>query len=528
MNDQVALANQMALIAALADRLSKQSPRFAMFETHISCILVTSDYAYKFKKAVRFDFLDFSTLEARHFFCREEVRLNSRLAPDIYLDAVAVTTQDGVPVIGGEGAPLEYAVRMRAFEQEALWDYRLQNNLLGRDEIDALAVLLARFHQEAAIAPASSPFAIQAALDAVSHETLHQIATSALDAQDRALVEQLLAWDARQRAELASIFLERKAQGMIRECHGDLHSGNILTHDGQVEAFDCIEFNDSLRWIDVMNDVAFVCMDLRFRRQPELAARFLNAYLERTGDYGGLGVMRYYEVHRALIRSKVALLRAAQDDVTGTELERCRQQGKAYLAFAAQRLRSSPPALMIMHGFSGCGKSTVARQLVEAFDAIQLRSDVERKRMRGLAATMRGAASLYGADVTRETYDVLARLAEQVIRSGYRVIVDATFLQREQRVRFRRLAEELKVLFLILDIRASEAGMRARITDRMRQDRDASDAGLAVLESQLTSHEPLLPEECRQMIVVDTETGQLDTACDRIGMALAMQETASR
>ncbi len=526
MNNHVALANQMALIGALADRLSKQSPRFAMFETHISCILVTNDVAYKFKKAVRFDFLDFSTLEARQFFCREEVRLNRRLAPDVYLDVAPVTIQHGLPTIGGAGAPVEYAVRMRAFEQEALWDYRLRSNLLGRDEIDALAGLLARFHRDAAVAPVASPWASQGALDAVSHETLHQIAASALDAQDRTHVEQLLAWDARQRADLAPVFLERKALGMIRECHGDLHSGNIITRDGQVEAFDCIEFNDSLRWIDVMNDVAFVCMDLRFRRRPELAARFLNGYLEHSGDYDGLAVMRYYEVHRALIRCKVALLRAAQDDVTGDELARCRQQGKAYLAFAAQHVGSPRPALMIMHGFSGCGKSTVARQLVEAFDAIQLRSDVERKRMRGLAATARGPAGLYAAAVTRDTYAALARLARQVMRSGYRVIVDATFLRHEQRVHFRQLAEELDVPFLILDVLASEGTMRARIVERMRLNKDASDAGLAVLESQLAGHEPLLQEEYQHVIEVDSGAGTTGATLEKIGAALVGQYSA--
>ncbi|WP_292933467.1 bifunctional aminoglycoside phosphotransferase/ATP-binding protein [Noviherbaspirillum sp.] len=516
MTDHVALANQSALISALAASLSKQSTRFASFETHISHVLVADDDAYKFKKAVRFDFLDFSTLDARRFYCEEELRLNKRLAPDIYLEVVAVTLEHGKPAFGGAGTPVEYAVRMRAFEQEALWDERLRKGRLTGEEVDALAELLAHFHQAAAIAPVSSPWAGKEALDAVADETLNQIAASVQDELDKEKAARLLRWEAQQRIRLSDAFAERKSRGMIRECHGDLHSGNILTRDGRVEAFDCIEFSDRLRWIDVMNDMVFVCMDLRFRQDPELAARFLNRYLEATGDYHGLAVMRYYEVHRALIRCKVALLRAAQEDVDKEELRARRQQGRDYLAFACARIAPVRPAIMITHGFSGCGKSTVARQLVEACDAIQLRSDVERKRMRGLAPSTRGEAGLYERSVTQQTYEQLAALARQVASSGARVIVDATFLKREQRMRFQRLAEELEIPFLILDIRAPESVMKSRIAEREQRNMDASDAGLAVLEAQLASHEPLTADELTQTIVIDSERALDRSTVDEI------------
>ncbi len=520
MNGHAALERQKTLISALASRLAEQAPEFAMFETHISCILVAGEYAYKFKKAVRFDFLDFSTLELRHFYCQEELRLNARLAPDLYLNVVPITLRDGQPLIDGPGTPVEYAVKMRAFAQEALWSYRLQTGLLTGEEVDLLADKLAHFHHDAAVAPVASPWCTAEALQTIADETLNLIVVSVQDAQDKALAEQLQQWETLQRATLAGIFAERKSLGMIRECHGDLHGGNILTTDGQVEAFDCIEFNDSLRWIDVINDIAFVCMDLRFRRHPHLAARFLNRYLEASGDYGGLFVLRYYEVHRALIRCKIALLRAAQPGVDAAEVLACRQQARDYLALAIERIVPARPAIMITHGFSGCGKSTLARQVVEAFGVIQLRSDVERKRMHGMSATTRGATGLYQPDVTQHTYEHLVDLARQVVQSGVPVLVDATFLQSGQRRCFQDLAAELNVPFLILDIQAYEATMKARIAARERRANDASDAGLAVLAQQIASHEILSAEEMRQTIAVNAELTVDPIAMAKIGRLL--------
>ncbi len=509
MMDQ-AVADQKMLVKAFATTLPGQPAQF--FETHISLVVVAGGYAYKFKKPVQFDFVDFSTLDVRRFYCDEELRLNVRLAPDIYLDVVALTGAPDRPAIGGAGPVLEYAVRMRAFEQSALWSHRLQRRLLTPEEADRLAERIARFHDGAAVASADAPWCIPAALHAIADETIGQITLLVDEEADRERIAVLDAWEREQRARLAERFLVRKATGSIRECHGDLHGGNILTIGETVEAFDCIEFNDSLRWIDVMNDIAFVCMDLRFAQRPDLAARFLNRYLESTGDYAGLAVLHYYEVHRALIRCKVTLLRAVQ--ANGAEAASIRRQGLAYLAFAQQRIRRRKPAILITHGFSGCGKSTLARKLVETLDAVQLRSDVERKRMHGIPATERASreSGLYASSATQDTYLRLRTLAETVVRAGWPAIIDATFLKAEPRAQFRQLARELGVPFLILDMRAGEATLKARIMQRERTEHDASDAGLEVLALQLASHDPLSEQEMPEVLAVDAEAGRYEDA----------------
>lgn len=514
-----ALAAQKIFVEALALELGKKAARPSLYETHISWVLVTPDYAYKIKKAIQFDFIDYSTLERRQFYCNEELRLNRRLAPELYLGIVPITGTAERPAMEGVGPPIEYAVKMRSFAQEALWSYRLEHNLLTESEIDELAGGLAVFHQRAA--PSfMSDFGTPAALEAVARENIDSVAKlldgAAENMRNSPGIEELREWDRLQRGRLHACFAIRKQAGFVRECHGDLHGANILTLDGKVQVFDCIEFNENLRWIDVMNDVAFACMDLSFLRRTDLANRLRNRYLEESGDYGGLAVLRYYEIHRALVRSKVALLHARQPPEENTEAQESaekfqdalgkRSLGRRYFDFAVRRSKPSATALMITHGFSGCGKTTWARKIVELVGAIQLRSDVERKRMHGLAPTTHVAAGpaekLYDASATRATYVRLRDLAECAIAAGWPAIVDASFLQFEYRSMFRRLAEEMQVSFFIFDLRADTETLRSRISMRQSQGKDASDAGLEILSYQLSRHDSLTPDELRIAISV--------------------------
>lgn len=505
MNGQDALRKQTILVNALRLALEKTSDQVRLFETHISWVLVTERFAYKFKKAVRFVFLDYSTLEHRRFYCEEELRLNRRLAPNIYLDVIGITGDAEHPAIGGEGMPIEYAIKMHAFEQQSLWTYRMENKLLSASEIDALARKIAQFHQAAAIAAEDSAWGTPETVREVADDNFRKIAESAKEGEEKRWLNDLQSWQDVQQQNLSNILHRRKAQGWVRECHGDLHSRNILTIGDQVEVFDCIEFNESLRWTDVMNDVAFICMDLQFHGRRDWAARLLNQYLERTGDYEGLAVFDYYQVHRALVRCKVDLLRAQQLRAENKDVTDLEQQGEKYLVLAWEAMQPATPALMITHGFSGCGKSTFARHIVEALGAVQLRSDVERKRLRGVPITRRDDAMLYDPVTTAATYSRLAALSRHVIESGRPAIVDAAFLKREQRSLFARLAAELGIPFFIFDIHACEATMRSRIASRKQLDQDPSDAGLEVLAHQLEGHEPLTDEEIRHVISVDFE-----------------------
>jgi uncharacterized protein len=509
------LSEQWALMQRLVNLLEKENASVTVFETHISWVLVAGEFAYKFKKAVHFDFLDFSTLAARRFYCDEELRLNRRLAPDLYLGVASVTGNPENPAIDGAGAPIEYAVRMRAFPQHALWSHRLDTHSITVDEVDALAALIARFHQTTSSAAPDSAWGEPALLQATADETLTTIAALLSGQKEQMKVREITAWQAAQQQKLHGTFARRKTDGMIRECHGDLHSANILTIDGQVQVFDCIEFNDSLRWIDVMNDIAFVCMDLAFRQRPALAARFLNRYLQHSGDYDGLAVLRYYEVQRALVRCKVTLLRAQQlqhDGQHGGQDDGAQHKhALGYLALAMTRSKPAPTAIMITHGFSGSGKSTFASCAAELLGAIQLRSDVERKRLHGLAATQRAFAApdagLYDARATHITYEHLLNTARRIIESGFSVIVDAAFLRGAQRAPFAALANQLGVPFFVFDIRASESAMKLRIASRARSNQDASDAGLDILAHQLNEHDALSATEMQHAVVVDTAAG---------------------
>ncbi len=514
MNESAALENQRRLVAALRHALEKASGQPAqLIETHISWVLVCADTAYKFKKALRFDFLDFSTLAARRFYCREELRLNRRLAPAIYLDVVAISGTPDQPSIEGGGEAIEYAVKMRAFEQQALWSHRLDNRLLAPEEIDALAQKVARFHLAIPSAPEESAWSTPAGLHSIAEDNLVSLKRLAKADETQQQLAELSAWQTQQEDTLRETFVLRKQTGYVRECHGDLHSNNILTWRGRVEVFDCIEFNESLRWIDVMNDLAFTLMDLEYRERPDLSARLLNRYLQESGDYEGLAVLRYYRAQRALVRAKVADLRAEQLEAlaAGTAASEARR----YLALAARETRPAQSALMITHGYSGSGKSVFSRALLELLGAVQIRSDLERKRMHGLSAHVDAGAApghgIYEPLATEATYRRLAALTRSIVASGLPVIVDAAFLKKTQRDAFAELARELEVPFLIFDLRADEAVLRARITARREQGGgDPSDASLEVLAHQLATSEPLSAQELEYCLTTDggTESGQ--------------------
>jgi uncharacterized protein len=510
MKNQHSLNKQVRLIHELVEGLENECGPVQIFETHISWVLVMEEIAYKFKKALQFDFVDFSTLEKRHFYCQEELRLNRRLAPDLYLGIVTVTGSAKHPLIDGSGTPIEFGVKMRAFPQQALWNQRLATGTLSAMEIDSFAKKIAWFHQETARISADSEWGMPNLIQKTADDNLSEIASLLKEEPEKLQqVREIKLWQDEQHRNLSFQFEIRKRGGMIKECHGDLHSGNILTANDQVAVFDCIEFNPYLRWIDVINDIAFISMDLEFHGKRHLGARLLNGYLEITGDYEGVSLLRYYQIQRALVRCKVSLLRVRQLDADAPMTALLGGQAREYLAYSLQSIRPAPAVLMITHGYSGSGKSMFSRCLVELVGAIQIRSDVERKRLHGLSAASKAAApfeaGLYQPEATEKTYDRLRQLAGQVIGSGLPVIVDAAFLKKEQRQLFEKLAHDLGVPFFIFDLRAKEATLQQRIVSRTKLGLDPSDAGLEVLAHQIAEHDPLSEDEITKAIVVDCE-----------------------
>jgi aminoglycoside phosphotransferase family enzyme/predicted kinase len=501
------------LINALRDPSCYQHSvqQVEVIETHISWVLLTGEYAYKIKKPVALGFLDFTSLDARRLYCNEELRLNRRTAPRLYLDVVPITGSQSRPAVGGAGNALEYAVRMRQFPREALLDRMARGATLESFHLDQLAQRLAAFHSQVGRADNGTAYGSSQCVLDNAIRNFSEIETLAPIADDHELLHSLRDWTRSQHASLSTVFDSRKLGGFVRECHGDLHLGNIALIDGMPTPFDCIEFNSDFRWIDVMNEIAFLVMDLLDHRLPRLAFRFLSAYLENTGDYDGVRVLRFYLVYRALVRAKVACIRALQPGVCNDDKRNAGEIFRDYLQLA-QRLAAWPtPALIIMHGVSGSGKTTISQALLETLGAIRVRSDVERKRMHGFEPAVRTGSGIgsgiYAAGATEKTYDRLALYARELLIAGYPVVVDATFLGRSHRDAFRRIAAENGVPFAIASCVAPERTLRERVVIRDGKGKDASEAGIAVLERQLATQDPLTKDESELAIVFDRENG---------------------
>lgn len=481
---------------------------FQVVETHISWVLLTGPYAYKIKKPVDLGFLDFSSLARRQHFCEEEIRLNSRLAPAIYLEVVPIYGTASQPSLRPTGEVIEYAVKMRQFPQPAQLDRVLQRGELNTGHIEQLAETVARFHQDIAVADSDSPFGTPDRIMAPCLENFDQIEARIGDPDDRQRLEALRLWTQRQSERLQDTMVARKAGGFIRECHGDLHLRNIALLDDTPQVFDCIEFNDDFRWIDVMSEIAFTMMDLEDRRRRDFAWAFLNHYLELTGDYAGLALLRYFLVYRAMVRAKVDCIRASQQGLGDHEKQDNLAEYRSYITLAEAYTHERQPVLFINHGLSGSGKTYFSQAILEHLPAVRIRSDIERKRLFGLEASARTASGIeggiYSRDASVRTYERLRELAGTIIGAGYPVLVDATFLKRARRQLFAAQAELLGVRFVILEFTAPEAVLRQRIVERAARNHDASEADLAVLEHQLQSAEALTPDERRHTITIDT------------------------
>jgi len=471
--------------------LPEPAERIERLETHLSTVLLAGDHAYKIKKPLDLGFVDYSTLARRRYFCTEEVRLNQRLAPSLYLRTVPITGSIDRPVFDGEGEPIEYAVMMRRFPQQARLDSLLVANQLPVAAMDALGETLAALHDAAPRAPADSPHGRPERIGAPMLDNFEVLQALAPD-DWRELVQNARDWTCRGLDKLAPVMELRAQQGYIRECHGDLHLGNTLQWQGEFVLFDAIEFDPGLRWIDLMSDLAFVLMDLEARGALQHAHRLKNAYLEASSDYQGLALLRLYLVYRAMVRAKIAILRAQQVE-EGAERQAALAECRRYLELAVRHCREPTPALAITSGCSGSGKSTAALQLVNHLGYLRIRSDVERKRLLGLSPRQRADAEVgqgaYSSEMSDQTYRRLLQLSEIVLAAGERVVIDATFLRKARRQPFKALAASMELPLTIIHTTAAESVLRARVSARALAADDPSDATLAVLGQQLRQAE---------------------------------------
>ena len=489
-----------ALSRALADRQTYcRSPEHApgsltepieICETHISWVALVGGCAYKVKKPVRFEFLDYSTLERRHAACEVELRLNRRWAPDLYLGlSRLVQTDDGL-YFDVPGTPIEYAVRMRRFSRADELDALLARGAVTGGEIATLAGFIARVQAQ----PAGSPPAIDDPGDPIRR------VMNALDGiqvlRPAEQVQALSDWVAREWQRIQELLQRRRNAGRVIECHGDLHCGNIVRIAGHLVPFDGIDFDPALRWIDAASDIAFLLMDLQAHSREDLAAACLTTWLESSLDYEAVHVLPFFLAYRALVRAHISLLQFAQLNGQGRPARE--QRATRYLRLAMTYPARRVGFLVLMHGYSGSGKSVVAAGLVGTLPAVRVRADVIRQS--ALAAVP--VAQRYAPASVAHTYDVMARVARSLLITGFNVIVDATFLESARRQQFAALSRETGAALAIVSCTAPLEVLMARVGQRRD---DPSEATPEVLAQQVADSVPLAEPEGHVTIVVRTD-----------------------
>lgn len=488
-----------------------------LLETHISWVILTGPFDYKIKKPVVFDFVDYQTLDRRKAFCEREVELNQRFAKDLYVGVVPIFYSNGEFKIGNElfrsdaevekndspirgrnctGNAVEYAVKMRQFPQQEIAATRLLDEKLTSAAVEQLGCRIAEFHDTIECAPPTSPRgkAERILADATGNFTM--LSEPFRYDQRHELLGKLEQWTLDQFEKLRPDFSRRITDGKVRRCHGDLHLKNIVQWDGRLMPFDGIEFNEDFQWIDVLSEIAFPVMDFVARGRTDLAWRMLNAYLEPTGDYAGLPVLRFYLVYRAMVRAKVTWLNPknktgpprSQNAGSSTSDDQLPGQWDKYLVAANYFAFEVKPTLSITHGFSGSGKSTIAMQVIDQEGGVRIRTDVERRRL----AYKFKIQDKYSPGMNDRVYACLLELAGKTINSGIPVVIDGTFLKRNRRESFERLAAELNVPYSIIDCDATFDELCRRIRNRVC---DPSEATIEVLKMQMESHDLLTPKE---------------------------------
>ncbi|MDQ6988162.1 MAG: AAA family ATPase [Mariprofundaceae bacterium] len=492
-----------ALVKAMqqADFYPHAVDHINMLQTHAAWIFLTGDFAYKLKKPVNFGFLDFSNLAKRQYFCNEELRLNRRLAADLYLEVLPISEDsDGRFRLESQENIRDYCLKMIQFSQSDLLGERLQKDRFNPAWMDALAASIASFHAQSGASAAACRYGQKDILQQHIDASLEVAARYAGHIIDESTLQTLRQRSKEQIEQHTALFAERIAAGRIRDCHGDLHLGNIALFDGQPLIFDCIEFNAEYRIIDTLNDAAFLIMDCQARDHSELAFRFLSRYLEHSGDYAGMPLLPLFLAYRAGVRGKVACLLAEDSGIEEDKRINKLDEAAHYFTLAGESLKNKTPRLFVIGGLSGSGKSHLALKGCGIEGAIIIRSDATRKRI----AKKYPDAPLYGEKMTERTYQSMFKAAKLLLEAGFPVMLDATFLHREFRMQARQIAARENVKYSLLWLDVPEETLRRNITRRCASGTDVSDADLNILEHQLAAYQRPQEDGVRYLLNADS------------------------
>jgi uncharacterized protein len=479
-----------------------------LVQTHASYVFLTGKYAYKIKKSVDYGFLDYSTLAKRKYFLETELRLNQQIAPELYLQVMAISKQDNRLVLGGVENIIEYTLKMRQFPQENLFSNLLEVGKLSGDRFRELGKVVAQFHNQAETNEYISSFGTVEKIQPAFEENYRQSQKYIGVVQTKEQFAATKAYSDDFFAERENLLLARVKQQKIRECHGDLHLNNICLWQDQIQLFDRIEFNESFRFVDTMYDVSFTVMDLEARNKPEFANIFLNSYLENTGDWEGLLVLPLYLSRQAYVRAKVNSFLLDDPQISESERKSAQQLARNYYRQAYQFTQTKSGKtgkLILMSGLSGSGKSTVASTIARKIGAIQIRSDAVRKHLAEIPLDQPGTDAIYTASMSQKTYDRLLELGVVLAQAGYVVILDAKYDRQALRQPMIAQAQEQNIPLQILHCTAPMTVLRDRLNQRQG---DISDAGVALINSQRLQAESFTPEE--QAYVTNIDTTQAD------------------
>ena len=475
-------------------------------QTHASTVLLTGDFAYKLKKPVNFGFLDYSTVTKRQHFCTEEVRLNQRGAKELYLAVLPISKQGDRYQFGNEGEIVDYAVKMVQFPQSALLSSMFDSGQITINDLEEMGRVVALFHAQAQTSDYISSFGTVAKIRQSIDDNYRQTEKYIGRSQTQPQYTETKAYTDRFLLEHAQLFLDRIAGGFIRECHGDLHLRNICRWQTKILLFDCIEFNEPFRFVDTMYDVAFTVMDLEARGRKDLANRFLNTYVEQTGDWAGLQVLPMYLSRQAYVRAKVTSFLLDDAGISGENRAAAAETAGNYYRQAWEYTRSKQGRLIMISGLSGSGKSTLGKQIAESLKGVQIRSDAVRKHLGGVSLLTKGDDSLYTPEMTARTYQEVLALGAKLAAQGFTVILDAKYDRQSLRAAVIDLAQSEGIQLDIIYCTAPESVLLDRLLQRTG---DIADATVDLLASQQAAWEDFTPVEEQYITRIDTTVDSL-------------------
>ena len=478
--------------------------KIELVQTQMSFVFLTKEFVYKVKKAVDLGYLDYTSLDKRRFFCQKEIELNRRLCPDAYLGVVPVTRQKGTIRIGGRGEVIEYAVKMRRLPQKAMMNVLLAGDGVSVEMITGVAQKLAAFHQKAETNAEISAFGEIKAVTRNTDENFDQTGKYIGRTISKDSYRHIKNYTNSFVEENAPLFNKRIKEGRIRDCHGDLHAAHICFAN-DICIYDCIEFNDRFRYCDIASEMAFLAMDLDHYGRADLSRSLVKAYVDESGDKELLELLGFYKCYRAYVRGKVESFKLDDPYIADDEKEKTLEIAASYFDLARAYTRAKP-ALFITVGLVGTGKSTLAEALAKKLGLVVIASDVTRKQLAGVPLTEHRFdgfdGGIYSAELSRKTYDKLFSGAGDILSDGGSVVLDASFIRAEERLKAKRLAEETGADFFIVECTLDEANIKKRLARRLEQG-SVSDGRWEVYQPQKKAFDPV-KESPQKHAIVDT------------------------